>query len=221
MLAQSVASPGYGFAGLWPRIHIISERATDGSDQAPASLVISAIKRCITLDASVINISLTTSDITANERKSFEAAIASALANNIIVVAAAGNDNGGAVQYPAALPGVLAVAASKSSGRTCSLSATGPQIALSAPGCDLDISGADGSLEGGEGTSFSSVYVAAAATALRAYSGLGAAAITNILLHSANDVAGNHVLDIAAAFQEAGLSAMTSSAHAHQRRHQS
>jgi hypothetical protein len=207
MLTQSIASSGFGFSGLWPQVRIISERVTDESGNVYTNLVVAAIDRCTALGASVINMSLAGADISGQEQD-FADAIANAQAHDIVLVAAAGNDNGGAVQYPAALPGVLAVGGSNASGAYCGISAQGAPIALVAPGCGLDISAPDGSPEGGVGTSFSSVYVATIATALRAYSGMSAADTIATLTNSADTVASGHEVDAAAAFRLAGLSAL-------------
>jgi hypothetical protein len=211
MLAQSIASDGYGFEGLWPRVRIISERVTDESGNVYSNLVIEAINRCITLGASVINMSLAGSSL-GSDQTAFQSAVSTAVANNIVVVAGAGNDNGGAVEYPAALTGVLAVAASDDDGNYCSISAQGPAIALAAPGCDLEISAADGTPEGAYGTSFSSVYVATLATALRAYTGLSAAATISILTSSASTSGNAPVVNATAAFDLAGLSSVVAAA---------
>jgi subtilisin family serine protease len=73
-----------------------------------------------------------------------------AIANGILVVAAAGNhdstspdvcdgttDNGYSVSYPAAFPGVVAVAAVDASANVADFSNFGPEVALAAPGVDV------------------------------------------------------------------------------------
>ena len=57
----------------------------------------------------------------------------------VALVAAAGNDDGGPREYPAAYPGVLSVGATDTQGGGfCSFSNRGEGLRLLAPGCDLD-----------------------------------------------------------------------------------
>lgn len=57
-------------------------------------------------------------------------------AASVTVVAAMGNDylNGNPTEFPAAYPGVLAVAATNEANRRASFSSTGPHVAIAAPG---------------------------------------------------------------------------------------
>ncbi|MEU4395903.1 S8 family serine peptidase [Kribbella sp. NPDC023855] len=64
-------------------------------------------------------------------------AIKRAVANGVVVVAAAGNDGSSVVQYPAAYPEVIAVAATTAGGVLTDFSSYGDWVDLAAPGWDL------------------------------------------------------------------------------------
>ena len=149
-----------------------------GQTSIPFSSYAAGFTECLQLrqryDIRVINLSLGNSEVpSSQDYETLANAVGKANDHGIAVVAAAGNDDGGPVEYPAAYPGVLSVAASDTqSGAFCSFSNRGEDLRLIAPGCDLD--GADPS--SGEpdynywqGTSESSVIAASALTALESY----------------------------------------------------
>ena len=132
----------------------------------------------------------------------------------VAVVAAAGNDDGGAVAYPAAYPSVLSVGATDTeSGALCPFSNRGPGLRLLAPGCGLD--GADpgaGAPDSNywQGTSESSAIAAAALAALDSYRpGLSPASSEEIITGAAGGV-----LNIAQAFRNAGLASIVAGGEA-------
>jgi hypothetical protein len=132
----------------------------------------------------------------------------------VAVVAAAGNDDEGAVEYPAAYPGVLSVGATDTQGGGfCSFSNRGEGLRLLAPGCDLDgaepITGTP-NYNYSQGTSEASVIAAAALTALDAYQpGLSPEVAEKDLTE-----ADNGVLDIAQTFRNAGLGGIVAAGEA-------
>jgi hypothetical protein len=132
----------------------------------------------------------------------------------VAVVAAAGNDDGGAVEYPAAYRGVLSVGATDTQGGGfCSFSNRGEGLRLLAPGCDLD--GAEpttgaANYDYWQGTSEASAIAAAALDALDSYQpGLSPEAAEKDLTE-----ADNGVLDIAQTFRNAGLGAIVAAGEA-------
>ena len=62
------------------------------------------------------------------------AAVSFALARNVLLVAPAGDNGGGAVNYPAAYPGVIAVGATSRSGQLAPFTSTRSYVTLTAPG---------------------------------------------------------------------------------------
>ncbi|MEW6582122.1 MAG: S8/S53 family peptidase [Actinomycetota bacterium] len=194
---------GWGGVGLWPRARVVSvavSAAATGEDLARA------VVRCLLSQPLVVSLSL--SDDTGS------AALASAVElardQGVSVVVAAGN-TGGDLVAPANLPGVLAVSASDpGTGRLCPFSARSP-VALSAPGCGVLVAGADGAVAARSGTSLAAPQASALLAALRAYAPqLDAASAEAILRQTARTVTAGEppVLDAAAAFRAAGLSAL-------------
>jgi hypothetical protein len=120
-LATAAANDGYGFAGVGYATPVQAYRifpdATASSDCQTADTgdEAVAIRDAVANGASVINLSLG-SPQSAGADQAEQDAIAYALANNVTVVAAAGNEygtsDGNQVDYPAAYPGVIAVGAS-------------------------------------------------------------------------------------------------------------
>ena len=223
VLAMMAAAPvnGWGMVGTAPgAIRIVSVRILEpGKTTFPFSSYAAGINECLQRqeadDIRVINLSLGTAETpsgTAYEQ------VANALERakdyGVAVVAAAGNDDGGPVEYPAAYPGVLSVGASDTqTGNFCSFSNRGEGLALIAPGCYLD--GADplsGSADENywQGTSEASAITSAALTALISYKPTLSAEEAEQALTTAHD----GVLDIAQAFRDAGLSAVVSAGEA-------
>jgi hypothetical protein len=223
VLAMMAGAPanGWGMVGTAPHaIQIVSVRILElGRTIFPYSAYASGITECLELrhkyNIRVINLSLGTS-----EGRSAEAielvgnAVERAANYGVAVVAAAGNDDGGPVEYPAAYPGVLSVGATDTQGDDfCSFSNRGEGLRLLAPGCDLD--GADPAT--GEpdynywqGTSDSSDIAATALAALYSYQ-------ASLSVEAGEDYltgADNGVLDIAQTFRNAGLGAVVSAGEA-------
>ncbi len=94
----------------------------------------------------------------------------------MILVAGAGNGNGGPVSYPAALPEVIAVTSVNAANEHDPLVSIGPEIEISAPGVNVVTTSLPGQgafpwydLTYFSGTSAATPHVTAAAALLRAY----------------------------------------------------
>ena len=87
-----------------------------------------------------------------------------AIAHEVVLVAAAGNDASPVLQYPAAAPGVYGVTATDAAGKFAWFSNHGPWYYLAAPGIGIRstalAAGATAAYATGSGTSFSSPIVA-------------------------------------------------------------
>lgn len=155
---------GVAVTGLAPEADILPIRVADGP-LSSLTAVAQGIDYATTHGAQVINISLCTPLLHPQIRD----AVAEAIRRDIVVVAAAGNDGltSNAPQYPAALPGVLAVAGSDAAGSRWPKSETGNYIGLTAPGVEIYTTGAQGSSVTRTGTSFAAPHVAALAALLR------------------------------------------------------
>jgi hypothetical protein len=172
---------------------------------------------------SVVNLSLgSATQPTGEEREELEAYVRSAHKAGLGVIAAVGNE-GGAVQAPAYMEGVLGVGASDANPANldafCPFSNRGSGLALLAPGCGsqsepgagngIEIAFSDdGAPAWAEGTSEAAVLVSAAEASMRAYSPTLSyskvqGCITSTLANGGN-------LDVVAAFDACGLGQVVS-----------
>jgi len=114
------------------------------------------------------------------------AAVAAALAANVVLVAPAG-DNGAStasVNYPAAYPGVIAVGATDRGGALEPFSSTRSYVALTAPGAGLTLAAAGGGYDHIKTTDMSAALTAGVAALIRArYPRLPAAQVTRAIEH--------------------------------------
>jgi type VII secretion-associated serine protease mycosin len=172
--------------------------------QAPTSASIAAgITWAAGHGASVINLSLGGS----NPSVAIERAIDGALAKNVVVVAAAGNAFTAAAQYPAAYPGVLAVAATDAQDQRPAFSSSGRWVGVAAPGTAMR-STSGTSFAVGAGTSFAAPLVSGAAALLRTeHPGWSEGQVVQRIEQTADDAGpfgddlsfGHGILDLAAA----------------------
>ncbi|GGT50293.1 type VII secretion-associated serine protease mycosin [Streptomyces purpureus] len=161
---------GTGFVGLAPEATIIPIRQNDEKNSGKSDTMAKAIDHALAKKARVINISQdTTQPLTQNS--DLGKAVARALAADVVVVASAGNDGmDGKLKntYPAAFPGVLAVASSDRNNERAVFSQSGTFVGVAAPGVDV-VSTVPGNGQCVDnGTSFSAPYVAGVAALLRA-----------------------------------------------------
>ncbi|WP_329114642.1 type VII secretion-associated serine protease mycosin [Streptomyces sp. NBC_01465] len=120
--------------------------------------------------ADVINLSLGDDSASAHPEAAEDAAVQYALAKGSVVVASAGNggEDGDHISYPAAYPGVIAVAAVDQNGTHASFSTRRWYATVSAPGDGVVIADPDRAYYRGWGTSAASAYVSGAVALLRA-----------------------------------------------------
>jgi type VII secretion-associated serine protease mycosin len=133
--------------------------------------------------AQVMNLSLGATDD--NELR---AAIETAQRNDIVVVAAAGNPPEDInVAYPAAYPGVLAVAGIDRNG-TRKSSVIGPEVMIAAPGVEIMGLNRDGGFGVGTGTSGATAIVSGAVALIRSrYPQLTAPEVIDLITSTADD----------------------------------
>jgi hypothetical protein len=214
IMAMMAAAPanGWGMVGTAPSaVQIVSVRILEpGQTTFPFAYYTAAINVCLQLQSEynikVINLSLGTSQTPSSaDYTAIGSAVARANNYGVDVVAAAGNDTGGPLDYPAALPDVLSVGATDARMTGfCGFSNRGSGLRLLAPGCDLDAADPTSGVADEnywQGTSEASAIAAAALTALRAYE----PTITPQAAEKDLTGADNGTLDIAQAFQNAGL----------------
>ncbi|MGC0374446.1 type VII secretion-associated serine protease mycosin [Streptomyces sp. SAI-229] len=159
-----------GFVGLAPGATVIPIQQNDAEGHGDTESLAKAIRYAVQAKADVINISQDTSNAVEPD-PDLKAAVDEALAQEIVVVASAGNDGlGGNVKktYPASYEGVLAVAASDRNNERASFSQSGDFVDVAAPGVDMISTVPRGGHCSDNGTSFSAPYVAGVAALIKA-----------------------------------------------------
>ncbi|WP_406198924.1 type VII secretion-associated serine protease mycosin [Kitasatospora sp. NBC_01560] len=192
-MAGLIAGTGHGsqagIKGLAPKAKILPVKLTskDGQwgDQGPDFA--RAIKFAADHGARVINISLGGYFRTSRDARD---AIKYAVSRDIVLVASAGNSGNKSlpVEYPAAFPGVMAVAAVDQEGRAWEKSTFGPETTIAGPGVDIyQLTAKSTSSYGvGNGTSDATAYVSATAALIRSkYPSLSAGQVINRMIKSA------------------------------------
>jgi subtilisin family serine protease len=190
-MASLIAGHGHGangsagVKGLAPKVKILPVRVSATKDDTYTKDWAAGVRYAVDQGASVINLSL--NDSTAYPGSEAAKAIAYAQKKDVVVVAGTGNDSG-TVNYPAALPGVVAVSAVDKALNFWSKSNTG-NVTVAAPG--VETPQADPTSRSGyvvaDGTSGSTAYVSATVALLRSkYPDLTAGQIINRLVKSAS-----------------------------------
>jgi len=150
-----------GALGIAPKATILSVRVgTGGFDH---SGIISGIEWATEHGAKIISISSGSPFDDDRERRAIEDAIA----HDVVVVAGAGNTPSTKVQYPAAYPGVLAVAGVDEQGNHGNFSVTGPGVMIAAPGANILTTVLNHEYNYAIGTSDSTAIVAGVAALVR------------------------------------------------------
>jgi len=140
----SVVDDAYGIAGFVDTIGIEPVRVLGIDGTGTLADLVAGIDYAVTTHVDVINLSLTVDTASSDDLEVLRLALQSAVDSGIVLVGAAGNDNG-EVAWPAAYPPVIAVGAVRWNGcassvsaavKTAVYSAWGPQLDLMAPGGD-------------------------------------------------------------------------------------
>ncbi|MFC7648211.1 type VII secretion-associated serine protease mycosin [Streptosporangium lutulentum] len=167
-IIAAAEKPGALFAGVAPGVKLISIKQTNEERSDGAGRLAHGILQAVQLGADVINVSTKASD-----QPDLKAAVSYALAQDVVVVAAAGNverpDSPSLPAYPATYPGVISVGSAKPDGGRAESSNTSSPVSVLAPGVDLTSTSPGGAfIEGLEGTSFAAAYVTGVAALVRA-----------------------------------------------------
>lgn len=171
---------GFGMEGIASEAELYSVKVLDKENTASVSTIVKALEWCIQNDMDIVNMSFgmdSYSEILAD-------AVKKAYDNNILMVAAAGNDVK-QIQYPARFPEVLSVGSINSKLETSEFS-DNSQTDLVAPGEDVQSIAFLGSYTRGSGTSLAAAHVAGVAAAVKsADTSLSASQLMGILKESA------------------------------------
>ncbi len=182
----AAALNGVGSVGLAHQVTVLPVRVLDADGAGDDATVAQGIIAAVNAGARVINLSLGGD----GPSSALDSAVKFAVDRGITVVAAGGNsyDQGNPVEYPAALPGVLAVSSIGTDGASSSFANTGWYIDLTAPGEDIVSTIPGGRWAVGDGTSMAAPFVSAAAALVRvANPTLAKSAVDSALLSTARD----------------------------------
>jgi subtilisin len=181
----AVDQPG-GVVGVAPKAWLYGVKVLDKSGSGSYDDVIAGMQWAVEHKMQLISMSIGSG--IGND--SLKAAVDALTKAGVVLIAAAGNGSG-AVNFPAAYDGVIAVAAMDSKDRVAWFSSRGPEVALIAPGVDVRSTYKDGGYETLDGTSMATPHVAGLAALAVAAKGLsGAASVRAALTASARPLAG-------------------------------
>ncbi|MFE3906151.1 type VII secretion-associated serine protease mycosin [Streptomyces sp. NPDC059153] len=190
------AGRGDGVLGIAPEAKILPVRVIlEASDPARAkaresrgTALADGIRWAADHGADVINLSLGDDSESAHPESGEDAAIQYALKKGAVVVASSGNggEKGDHISYPAAYPGVIAVAAVDRYGTHAAFSTRRWYATVSAPGVDIVVAAPDRQYYVEWGTSAASAFVSGAVALVRAaHPGLTPAQIKQLLTDTA------------------------------------
>ncbi|MFC4032180.1 type VII secretion-associated serine protease mycosin [Streptomyces polygonati] len=182
-MAAIIAGHGHGsdkdsgVLGIAPRARILPVRVIledkdpqrQKARQTRGDALPDGIRWAVDHGADVINLSLGDDSATAAPVADEDDAIQYALSKDVVVVASAGNGGQDADRssYPAAYPGVIAVAAVDQDGKHAAFSTRRWYASVAAPGVDVVIADPDRTYYNGWGTSAASAYVSGTAALIR------------------------------------------------------
>jgi len=167
--------PGSGFAGVAPQarilpVNVLNPNQLDSNDPVPAADVAAGINYAVSHGATVIDVS---PSVTPPPSPALQAAVAGALASNVVVVAAVGSatlNSANETSYPAAYPGVLSVVAVNAAGDPLAAGTPGVPVDLAAPGSAITSIGPAGPGQvTASGAALATGFVAGAAALVRSY----------------------------------------------------
>lgn len=167
--------------GVAPGAELLSIQVLNGEGAGNGFHLAMGIVEAVNSGARLINLSLGSE----TDSSVLRDAVRYARERGVVLVAAAGNAGAGKLLYPAAYPGVVAVAAVDANGQHLPFSNRGNNITVAAPGYAIFTAAPDGSFSLSSGTSFATPLVSGVlAYLLQSMSGEQA---VQILSDSAND----------------------------------
>jgi subtilisin family serine protease len=149
-----------GIIGTAPEVNLYAIKVINSQGIGRYSDIIEGIEWAIDNNINIINMSFGGDQYS----KILEEAINMAYENNILIIAASGNNGGeNTITYPAKYQNVIAVGAVDKENNLTSFTSTGTEMELVAPGTDILTTTLDGKQGKVEGTSFAASYVTGAA----------------------------------------------------------
>jgi subtilisin family serine protease len=195
-IAAAHTNNGVGVAGVAWNSRIMVLKVLDQAGNGWWADVLEAMVYAADNGASVLNLSLgqepgSPGDPSGPPVEAIQEAVFYARSRGCLLVAAAGNNNTqpAPVMYPAASPGVLAVAATTDGDVPWSSSNRGPEVDVAAPGVDIFSTNKNGGYTFLSGTSMATPHVSGLAALLWSFdSTLTADGVTQVITSTARDV---------------------------------
>jgi subtilisin family serine protease len=173
-----------GIAGMSWQARIMPLKALAGNGKGTWANVAAAVIYAADNGARIVNLSLGDTQ----SSQTIELAVQYAQSRGCLLIAASGNSQA-AVEYPAALPGVMAVAATDSADFYWSNSNRGPEVDVAAPGVNIFSTSNTGGYFELTGTSMSTAHVSGlAALVWSARPDYSASQVALVITGTAHDV---------------------------------
>ena len=227
-MASAIAGHGHGgggrdgVIGVAPGARVLSVRVVWDDDDPirrmspsqrsaagarPGNPVADGIRYAVDHGAQVINMSLGEAGESSTRMAETDAAVRYAIAHGVVLVASAGNgaETSNETEFPAAYPGVIAVAAVDRSGHRASFSTHEWTTSVAAPGVGVVAARAGGGYLVGDGTSPAAALVSGVAALIRArFPGLSPAQVRTVLERTAARPSGAYTEDVGWGMVQAG-----------------
>jgi subtilisin family serine protease len=191
-IAAARTNNGVGVAGVAWQSPIMPLKALDRTGGGWWADVIEAVVYAADNGASILNFSLgQSSDDPDVPVEAIQDAVSYARSRGCLLAAAAGNSTSqpAPVMYPAALPGVLAVAATSYGDLPWSGSNRGPEVDVAAPGVDIFSTGRFGAYYVSDGTSMATPHVSGIAALIWSLEpAFSVDQVTHVITSTAQDV---------------------------------
>ena len=179
----AVINNARGVAGI-AQVSVFAEKILDSLGYGSHADFRSGMMHAVNQGADIISYSGGGSD-SVTKREAVEYAVN----NGVMVIAAAGNDNVNTPLYPAAYPGVIAVAATDQNDLKASFSNYGSWIDVAAPGVDIASTGAGNSYWLMDGTSMVTPHVSGLAALIKSeYPSFSSGEIESTIIDNAIDL---------------------------------
>ncbi|MEA3078494.1 MAG: thermitase [Actinomycetota bacterium] len=178
------ANNGLGVAGAAPNADLAICKALNAAGSGFTSDIVKCINWLRTTGgARIISMSIgSTGSTTAFDRE-----LSAAYAAGVLLIAAAGNDGNGTLNYPAAHPDVVSVAATDANDQRASFSNCNADVEIAAPGVNVLSTAPGGGYQRMSGTSMATPHVSGVAAVVMWKKGLTAAQTRSVLDSTADD----------------------------------
>lgn len=191
-IAAAVTNNNIGVAGVAPKAKIQSVRVLNEEGEGTNAGIAEGIIWASSSGADIINLSLGSP----RSSQAIKEAVNSAIENNVLVVAAAGNEGDETPNYPAAYQGVISVGSTNENDKKSGFSTYGNWIKVTAPGSNIlsTLPTYNSAMEGknyglSSGTSMASPFVAGLAALIKGtYPNLGAPGLAKAIENGVDDL---------------------------------